>query len=66
MSIDRRLNIDMSREMDLDRRDYPETGFIEEDIPELIRMATDERLLGSETGEPEMWVPVHARRHWDN
>ena len=40
---------------------YANLGITAADIPELIRMATDERLFESDDDAPdEIWAPVHA------
>lgn len=41
---------------------YMEFGLTAGQVPELIRMATDETLLWAEDGSPELWAPVHAWR----
>jgi hypothetical protein len=48
------------------RRDWPdypsEFGLAREQVPELIRMATDEGLLWADSESAEVWAPVHAWR----
>ena len=41
--------------------DYLDLGFTQEHIPDLIRIATDRRLI-VEAEEPEFWAPIHAWR----
>jgi hypothetical protein len=42
--------------------DYLELGLTHEQIPELIRMATDEELNWADSDRPEVWAPIHAWR----
>jgi len=42
--------------------DYLQMGISDQDIPELIRMATDEDLLWSPQESRRVWAPVHAWR----
>ncbi|PSB24263.1 DUF1186 domain-containing protein [Stenomitos frigidus] len=51
-------------EMDLhDWHNYPETvGLTANDIPELIRMATDPAFWALESEQLEVWAPIHAWR----
>ena len=42
--------------------DYAALGFGPEHIPELIRMATDERLNWADPDSQEVWAPIHAWR----
>jgi hypothetical protein len=43
--------------------DYVKTyGFSEADIPDLIRMATDEDLYSADLASSELWAPIHAWR----
>ncbi|MBW4690182.1 MAG: DUF1186 family protein [Lyngbya sp. HA4199-MV5] len=51
-------------EMDLrDWHNYPETlGLTTDDVPELIRMATDRTLWEIESDDLEIWAPIHAWR----
>ncbi len=42
--------------------DYQELGLGKEDIPELIRMATDRALRDWQAEGPEAWAPLHAWR----
>ncbi len=42
--------------------DYRELGLGREQIPELIRMLTDEELHFAPSHSPEVWAPVHAWR----
>jgi len=42
--------------------DYLAMGLGPEQIPELIRMATDESLNNAPTESPEVWAPLHAWR----
>ncbi|MBI3735317.1 DUF1186 domain-containing protein, partial [Candidatus Sumerlaeota bacterium] len=46
----------------LDRRDYRQLGLTEAHIPELIRIATDLKLLKNLSDTPAAWAPVHAWR----
>lgn len=43
-------------------RDYPAMGLGVEQIPDLIRMATDEALHTADSESAEVWAPVHAWR----
>jgi hypothetical protein len=43
-------------------RDYRALGLSEEDIPQLIRMATDAGLHEGDPNSDEVWAPVHAWR----
>ena len=51
-------------EMDFDEwPNYPETvGLTLDDVPELIRMATDQSLWALESDRLEVWAPIHAWR----
>lgn len=51
-------------EMDLqDWHHYPETvGLTADDVPELVRMATDRTLWEIESDRLEVWAPIHAWR----
>ncbi|MDU9047671.1 MAG: DUF1186 domain-containing protein [Candidatus Electrothrix sp. Rat3] len=42
--------------------DYRELGVSQEDVPELIRMSTDEELDQADSESDEVWAPVHAWR----
>lgn len=42
--------------------DYREYGVTSDDIPELIKMATDKQLHWAESESDEVWGPVHAWR----
>jgi hypothetical protein len=42
--------------------DYLELGLTKEHIPELICMATDEKLTWADSDSPEVWAPTHAWR----
>lgn len=42
--------------------DYPALGITHEQVPELIRMATDTALNDMESGSVEVWAPLHAWR----
>jgi len=42
--------------------DYLALGFTQDDIPELIRMATDHELLWPDSDSLQMWAPIHAWR----
>ena len=42
--------------------DYLELGLGPEHVPDLVRMATDERLHELDDQRPELWAPVHAWR----
>ena len=42
--------------------DYLELGFKPEHIPDLIEMATDEKLNKGDPKSLEVWAPVHAWR----
>lgn len=48
------------------KRDWPDYvglyGFTENDIPELIRLATDQVLHSSDSDSPDIWAPIHAWR----
>ncbi len=47
----------------LDWPDYPaEYGLTEKDVPELIRMATDDELNQAWSDTKEVWAPIHAWR----
>lgn len=41
---------------------YPELGLKPEHIPDLIRMATDEKLNWADSESLEVWAPIHAWR----
>jgi HEAT repeat protein len=43
-------------------RDYPALGLGAEHIPELVRMALDKDLHGTDSESAEVWAPVHAWR----
>ncbi|MHB9131664.1 MAG: HEAT repeat domain-containing protein [Armatimonadota bacterium] len=45
-----------------DWSDYRGMGIGEQDIPELIRMATDEELLWAPSTSKRVWAPIHAWR----
>jgi hypothetical protein len=45
-----------------EKRDYAALGISENDIPTLIRMATDYQLHGGPQDSPVVWAPVHAWR----
>ena len=45
-----------------DWRDYRELGLSEEDVPQLIRMATDRGLNEGDPNSDDVWAPVHAWR----
>lgn len=51
-------------EMDLDEwQNYPETvGLTADDVPELIRMATDRAFWELESDRLDVWAPIHAWR----
>ena len=57
--LDQLLTLDRP-EIDARAQQYPDT-ITTADVPELIRMATDEALLNSEE-EPDFWAPIHAWR----
>ena len=59
--LDRLLSCGDPRPMQ-DRPDYLAMGFGAEHIPELIRMATDEKLNNSDSDSLEVWAPLHAWR----
>jgi len=42
--------------------DYLKLGFVEEHVPELIRMAIDDNLNNAKQDSLEVWAPVHAWR----
>ena len=42
--------------------DYPELGFSEKYVPELIRMTTDDNLNNAGQDSIEVWAPLHAWR----
>ncbi|MBN2365282.1 MAG: hypothetical protein EH225_04595 [Calditrichaeota bacterium] len=54
--------LDMPDDWRLSWPDYLKMGLSEEDIPDLIHLATDMELLLQEEDEPEVWGPVHAWR----
>ncbi len=56
------LTLGMEEKNRWDWPDYLEMGFTEKDIPELIRMALDERLNNADIDSPEVWAPLHAWR----
>lgn len=45
-----------------EKRDYAALGISENDVPELIRMATDYQLHGGPPDSPVVYAPVHAWR----
>lgn len=45
-----------------EKRDYVALGLSMNDVPALIRMATDYQLHGGPQGSPVVWAPVHAWR----
>lgn len=45
-----------------EQRDYCGLGLSLNDVPSLIRMATDYQLHGGPQGSPVVWAPVHAWR----
>ena len=46
----------------IDLATYLDLGITRDNIPELIRMATDYELHFADSGDPEVWAPVHAWR----
>jgi hypothetical protein len=42
--------------------DYPSLGLGPAEVPELIRLACDEKLLDAPEGDDSWWIPIHARR----
>ena len=40
--------------------DYRSLGLTEDDLPELIRMAHDEKLYAEDQESNEVWAPAHA------
>jgi hypothetical protein len=45
-----------------DSQDYAALGILADTVPDLIRMATDERLNNGPQKSPLVWAPVHAWR----
>ena len=60
--VSRLLTMGMEDKNRWDWPDYLAMGFTERNIPELIRMATDERLNNADGDSPEVWAPLHAWR----
>jgi hypothetical protein len=58
------LNFGVYKANDWDREwpDYLTLGLAEDQVPDLIRMATDMSLHQSSADSPEVWAPVHAWR----
>ncbi len=42
--------------------DYSEYGFISDDVPELLKLISDEELLTADENTKKSWVPTHAWR----
>src|SRR5205814_2700553 len=42
--------------------DYPSLGLGTAEVPELISLACDEKLLDAPEGDDSWWIPIHARR----
>lgn len=42
--------------------DYLQYGFDVADVPELLRLVSDESLHGADSNSSEVWVPLHAWR----
>ena len=59
--VDKLLSCGDPRQMQ-DRPDYLAMGFGADQIPELIRMATDEKLNNAPSDSSEVWAPLHAWR----
>lgn len=61
--VDQLLTLGETRLLDQDKwTDYLALGIGSQDIPELIRMATDEELNNASSDSLEVWAPIHALR----